>query len=208
MEWIRRSCARRKYERAHMMPKILAFAGSTRNGSYNKKLIKVAVRGAQAAGAEVTLIDLRELALPIYDGDLEDAQGLPPGARRLKDLMLAHDGLLISCPEYNSSISGVLKNAIDWASRPAAGEKPLECFDGKVASLMSASPGALGGLRGLVTVRSILSNIKVIVLPDQVAVGKADQAFHEDGTMIDAKQQAAVERLGQKLSATIAKLKA
>jgi NAD(P)H-dependent FMN reductase len=191
-----------------MTPKILAFAGSTRSGSFNKKLIKVAIRGAEAAGAQVTHLDLRDLELPLYDGDLEDTQGLPAGARKLKDLMLAHDGLLISAPEYNSSISGVLKNAIDWASRPAPGEKPLECFDGKVASLMSASPGALGGVRGLVTLRSILGNIKVLVLPEQVAVARADQAFEEDGTLKDARKQASVEHLGHNLAMTIAKLKA
>ena len=191
-----------------MNPKILAFAGSTRNGSFNKKLIRVAVRAAEAAGAQVTLIDLRDLALPLYDGDFEDSQGLPPGGRKLKDLMLAHDGLLISSPEYNSSISGVLKNAIDWASRPSPGEKPLECFDGKVAGLVSASPGALGGLRGLVTLRSILSNIKVLVLPEQVAVGRADQAFNDDGTLKDARQQASVENVAKTLAHTISKLKA
>ena len=187
-------------------PKILAFAGSTRSGSFNKKLVKVAIAGAKAAGAEVTYLDLRDLELPLYDGDLE-AKGLPAGARKLKDLMLAHDALLISSPEYNSSISGVLKNAIDWASRPVPGEKPLECFAGKVAALMSASPGHLGGLRGLVTVRSILGNIKVLVLPDQVAVSKADQAFGEDGSLKDEKQRASVEGLGRTLTETVRKLK-
>ncbi|MBI2683763.1 MAG: NAD(P)H-dependent oxidoreductase [Acidobacteriales bacterium] len=189
-------------------PKILAFAGALREGSYNKKLVKVAMRAAEQAGAQVTYLDLRELDLPIFDEDLEREKGLPPGGRRFKDLLLSHDGLLISSPEYNSSISAALKNAIDWASRPAPGEKPLECFDGKIAVLMSASPGMLGGLRGLVTVRSILGNIKVIVLPDQVAVNKSDQAFNEDGSMKDAKQQQSIEHLGRILTQTIAKLKA
>src|SRR5579872_6970211 len=135
--------------------RILAFAGSTREDSFNKKLVKIAAEGARAAGAEVTHVDLRELNLPLYDGDLERNSGLPAGGRKLKDLMLAHDGFLISAPEYNSSVSGVLKNAIDWASRPVPGEKELECFQGKVAAIMSASPGALGGLRGLVHLRAI-----------------------------------------------------
>ena len=108
-----------------MTPKILAFAGSTRTESWNKKLIKIAAAGTRAAGAEVTELDLRDIPLPLYDGDLEHEQGLPPNGRKLKDLMLRHDGFLISSPEYNSSISGVLKNAIDWASRPVPGEKPL-----------------------------------------------------------------------------------
>ena len=186
--------------------KILAFAGSTRAESFNKRLIKTAVAGARSAGAEVTLIDLRDYPLPLFDGDLEAGEGLPPNGRRLKDLFLAHQGLLISAPEYNSSITGVLKNTIDWVSRPVPGEAPLACFDGKVACLMSASPGALGGLRGLVHVRAILQNIKVLVLPDQVAVPKADEAFNPDGSLKDPKRQAAVEALGAKLAQVIAKL--
>ena len=99
-------------------PKILAFAGSTRKDSFNKKLVKITGEAARLAGAQVTYLDLRDLPMPLYDGDLEAEQGIPQNARKLKALMLSHDGLLISAPEYNSSISGVLKNAIDWASRP------------------------------------------------------------------------------------------
>jgi NAD(P)H-dependent FMN reductase len=189
-------------------PKILAFAGSTRTDSYNKRLVKIAVAGARAAGAEVTLIDLRDFPLPLFDGDLEAKDGLPTNGRKLKDLFLAHHGLLISAPEYNSSITAVLKNTIDWVSRPVPGEAPLACFDGKVASLMSASPGALGGLRGLVHVRAILGNIKVLVLPDQVAISRAGEAFNPDGSLKDPKQQAAVEGLGAQLAWVIAKLHA
>ncbi len=187
-------------------PKILAFAGSTRTDSYNKRLVKIAIAGARAAGGEVTLIDLRDFPLPLFDGDLESHDGLPANGRKLKDLFLAHHGLLISAPEYNSSITGVLKNTIDWVSRPVPGEAPLACFDGKVACLMSASPGALGGLRGMVHVRSILQNIKVIVLPDQIAVPKAAEAFNPDGSLKDPKQQAAVEGLGTRLVQVISKL--
>jgi NAD(P)H-dependent FMN reductase len=188
-------------------PKLLAFAGSTRTESWNKKLIKVAVDGARAAGADVTLVDLRDFPLPLFDGDLETA-GFPDVALKLKQLFLEHQGLLISSPEYNSSISGVLKNAIDWVSRSAPGEKPLACFVDKVAALMSASPGALGGLRGLVHVRAILGNIKVLVLPEQVAVSKAHEAFNPDGSLKDAKQQAAIQGLGATLTRTISKLRA
>jgi NAD(P)H-dependent FMN reductase len=189
-------------------PKILAFAGSTRAGSFNKKLIKIAVKGARDATAEVTHIDLRDYALPLYDGDLEEREGLAENAKKLKALFLANDGLLISAPEYNSGITGVLKNAIDWVSRTEGEEKDLACFIGKVATLMSASPGALGGLRGLVQVRSILGNIRVLVLPDQVTVPKAHEAFTDDGALKDAKKQAAVERLGATLAQTLRKLKA
>lgn len=188
-------------------PKILAFAGSTRTNSFNKKLVKIAAAGAQAAGAETTFLDLRDLALPIFDEDLEAKDGLPAGARKFKDLLLSHDGLLISSPEYNSSISAVLKNAIDWASRPAPGETPLQCFNGKVAGLMSASPGALGGLRGLVHLRAILGNIRVLVLPDQVAISKAHEAFNPDGSLKDKNQQASIEKIGAAVATTVAKLK-
>lgn len=189
--------------------KILAFAGSSRQGSYNKKLVKAAAQGATAAGADVTFLDLRDLPLPIYDGDLEDKEGLPANAKKLKELLIAHDGFLIASPEYNSSISGLLKNAIDWASRPETDdEPPLVCFKGKVAVLMSASPGNLGGLRGLVTVRSILGNIGTLVLPDQLAVSKAHEAFADDGSVKDAKQKASIEKLGTELAHILQKLKA
>jgi chromate reductase, NAD(P)H dehydrogenase (quinone) len=177
------------------IPRILAFAGSLRQGSYNKRLIKIAAQGAQEAGAEVTVIDLKDYPLPIFDEDIEK-QGLPENARKLKDLFLSHHGLLLSCPEYNSSITGVLKNVIDWVSRPVPNEQSLAPFNDKVTAIMSASPGALGGLRGLVHVRAILSNLNVLVLPKQIAVSKADEAFKEDGTLKDEKQQTAVKQLG------------
>jgi len=189
------------------IPKILAFAGSTRKESFNKKLVKIAADAARSAGAQVTYLDLRDIPMPLYDGDLETEQGIPENGKKFKAMLLAHDGLLISAPEYNSSISGVLKNAIDWASRPVSGEAPLACFAGKVVTLMSASPGALGGLRSLVTVRSLLSNIRVIVLPDQVAVPKAHEAFGPDGKLKDPKQQASIEALGRDLVGVLAKLK-
>lgn len=188
------------------MPKILAFAGSLRSGSYNKKLVATAADAARRAGAEVTLLDLRDLALPLYDGDLESSLGLPPGAATLKRLMIEHDALLIASPEYNSSISGVLKNALDWASRPAAGERPLACFDGKTAALMSASPGALGGIRGLQAVRLILSNLRTLVLPGQVSLPRADSAFADDGLLKDPSQRTAVEKLVAELVGVTSRL--
>lgn len=192
-----------------MTPKILAFSGSSREGSYNVRLLEVAVGGACAAGAEVTLVNLRDLNLPLYDEDFERTEGLPEGARRLKKLMLAHQGFLIASPEYNSSISPALKNAIDWASRPTLGEAgELACFANKVAALMSASPGGLGGLRGLVHVRAILGNLKVLLIPEQVAVGMAHHAFHSEGGLKDTGQQKTVETLGAKVADMIRKLAA
>ncbi len=188
--------------------KILAFAGSTRQGSWNKKLVQVAARAAERAGAEVTLVDLRDFPLPLFDQDLETEHGPPAAATQLKQLFVNHGGLLLSSPEYNSSITAVLKNAIDWVSRPAAGEPSLVAFRGKVAALLSASPGALGGLRGLVHLRSILGNIGALVLPDQVAISRANEAFVDDGSLKDPKFQSLVESLSQTLTETIAKLNA
>jgi len=190
-----------------MMPRILAFASSTRRESFNKKLVAIAAQGAREAGAEVTLIDLKDFPLPLFDQDLEAEQGMPENGKKLKKLFIDHDGLLIASPEYNSSFPAVLKNAIDWVSRPAPGEPSLVAFRGKVAILMSAGPGALGGLRGLVHLRSILGNLGVIVLPDQIALAKAHEAFQPDGSLVDAKRQAGVEGLGKTLASFLAKLK-
>lgn len=187
-------------------PKILCFAGSTRSGSFNKKLIKIAMQGAINAGAEVLLIDLRDFPMPIYDGDLEAEKGLPDPAKKLKELFLNHHGFLISAPEYNSSVSGVLKNTIDWLSRPAPNESTLACFKDKFAGLMSASPGSLGGLRGLADLRAILSNIGTHVIPHQVAIPKAHEAFNEDGSLKDLKHQALVEKIGAHLTSLLLKL--
>ena len=189
-------------------PKILAFAGSMRRESFNKRLVRIAAGGARTAGGEVTLIDLRDYPLPIFDEDLEREQGLPDNAANLKRLFIEHDGFLIASPEYNSSITGVLKNTIDWVSRRVEGEMPLVAYKGKTAALMSASPGALGGLRALVHVRAILGNIGVLVLPTQVAVPKAMEAFDADGKLKDPKLQASIEGLGKSLAQTIVKLKA
>jgi NAD(P)H-dependent FMN reductase len=189
-------------------PRILAFAGSAREGSFNRMLARVAVEGARAAGAEVTVIDLRDYPLPVFDQDLEAESGLPENARKLKELFLAHDGLLVACPEYNSSITPLLKNVIDWVSRKAAPDEPmLAAYSGKVAAILAASPGALGGLRSLRHVREILGNIGVLVLPQQQAVPKAHEAFAEDGTLKDGKLAARIEGLGAALAETLAKLR-
>ena len=186
--------------------KIIAFAGSTRKESNNKKLVKIAAEGAKEANAEVIYIDLEDYPLPLFDEDLEKREGLPENGRKLKDLFLENNGLLISSPEYNSSYSGVFKNTIDWLSRPVEGFPPLECFADKVAVLMAASPGSLGGLRGLVHVRSLLGNIKVTVLPDQIALISAGSAFENETTLKDAKMHGRIKDLGKKLTETINKL--
>jgi len=178
-------------------PRVLAFAGSARTDSFNVKLVNIAAEGAREAEAEVTVLNLKDFPMPLFNQDLEAAEGPPEQATRLKGIMLAHEGLLIASPEYNSSISPLLKNTIDWVSRPADGEPMLAVYRDKVAAVMSASPGGLGGLRGLVHLRSILSNIGVLVIPDQVAVTQAHSVFDDHGNLLDAKRQTSVQGLGR-----------
>ena len=181
-------------------PAILAFAGSTRADSFNKKMVRVAADGARNAGAKVTLVDLRDYAMPLYDGDREAADGLPDTAAAFKKLMIASDGFLIAAPEYNSSISAVLKNTIDWVSRPVPDEPRLVAFQGKTAALMSAAAGGFGGVRSLAHVRSILANIGVVVLPEQVTLSQAMQAFQPDDGFRDEGMQERVAGLGARLA--------
>lgn len=181
-------------------PRILALAGSLRAGSFNRRLLAVAADGARAAGADVTGVDLRDFPLPVYDADLETASGLPAAALALKERFRVAEGLLVASPEYNSAISGTLKNVFDWVSRPAPGEKPLACFKGKVAALCAASTGALGGIRGLASVRLILGNLGVVLLPDQVALPKAAEAFDDDGNVVDPARRKSLTELGAALA--------
>ncbi|MBT9567156.1 MAG: NAD(P)H-dependent oxidoreductase [Thiobacillus sp.] len=162
------------------MPKILALSGSTRRDSLNRKLIHAAVEAARAAGGDVTLIDLSDYPLPIYHGDQEDSEGLPDNALRLKALFKDHDALLIASPEYNSSIPPLLKNAIDWVSREWQGESGLVPYQHKVAAIMAASPGSLGGMRMLPHLRQILNALGVLVLPAQFSLADAEEAFDAD----------------------------
>lgn len=167
------------------MTRILVFAGSTRQGSYNKQLARLAARDVVAAGAEATFLDLREFPMPLYDGDMEAGDGPPEHAFRLQEIVAQHHGLIVASPEYNNSISAVLKNTLDWVSRTprVRGANP---FAGKPAALIAASPGSLGGLRGLDAVRNVLNTVGMLVLPGMVAVGHADQAFDADGKLKDA----------------------
>ena len=191
-----------------MAARILVFAGSARAGSLNKKLARVAAAAVRAAGAEATFIDLADYPMPLYDGDLEAREGVPAGARKLKDLFIAHHGLLIVSPENNASVSALLKNTLDWISRQDGSESGLVPYQGKVAALAGASPGALGGLRGLTHLRAILQTLTVLVLSEQVALGRAHEAFNEDGSLKDAKQQAALAALAKKLTDLCARLAA
>jgi chromate reductase, NAD(P)H dehydrogenase (quinone) len=163
--------------------RILAFAGSLRAQSFNKKLVAVAAEAARELGCDVDLLDLRDFPMPIYDGDYEQSHGQPQSAKHLKARILACDALLVGCPEYNASITAVLKNTIDWLSRPQAGEPSV--FKGRPAALLAASMGPIGGLRGLSPVRDIFTQLGVLTVPTQFALGTAQNAFDGDGKLID-----------------------
>lgn len=188
--------------------RILAFAGSTRKASFNRQLVAVAAKSCEAAGAEVTLINLADYPLPIFDQDYEAEHGIPENATKLKQLFIEHNGLLLASPEYNSSVSAVLKNAIDWVSRRAEGEPMKAAFLGKTAAIMAASPGGLGGIRGLVHLRAILQNIGVLVMPDQITLSEAHSAFGEDGSLNQERKQSSIDALTKDLVDTVSKLHA
>lgn len=165
-----------------MTAKILVFAGSVRNGSFNGQLAQAARKQLAEYGAEVTFISLTDYALPIFDEDLKNEEGLPEAALKLARLFQAHDGAFIACPEYNSSITPILKNVLDWVSvAKTDGKVPLKPYAGLVVALGSASPGMLGGVRGLYHVRSVLMNVGTQVITEQCSVPGAKQAFGEDG---------------------------
>ncbi|MEM7294476.1 MAG: NAD(P)H-dependent oxidoreductase [Pseudomonadota bacterium] len=190
------------------MTKILAFAGSARKDSLNKKLARVAADYAQSSGADVTFIDLADFPMPLFDQDLESEHGLPEKAREFKQLLIEHDGFLIASPEYNSAYSALLKNVLDWASRAETDdEPPLQAFRGKTAGLLATSPGGLGGIRGLVVLRMLLGNLGVNVFPDQLAVPNGFSAFAADGALTDPALAGRVEGLVKKTIAFTDKLR-
>ncbi len=175
-------------------PRILAFAGSARRASYNRQLLAVAVAAAQAAGATVTLLDLNEFVLPLYNGDLEDAQGQPEAAQRLVALIAAHDALLIASPEYNSQVTPLLKNTLDWCSR--AENDP---FPGKVGAVISASPGPYGALRSAAMAHQLLDRLGVLVVPATCNVSKAGEAFDEAGQLKSERNLQQIRKVAQAL---------
>jgi chromate reductase len=177
--------------------RLLGISGSERAGSLNRKLLDVAVQAARARGAQVDTIDLRSLALPLFDGDIEKGSGVPDGARCLRDALRAADGVLLATPEYNGFPTPLLLNSFDWLSRlQVEGDAPagLATTAGKPLGIVSASPGLLGGLRSLNFTRQYLSMaFAMMPVPQQFALSRAHEAFDESGALKDAKQQAAVE---------------
>lgn len=188
--------------------RILVFAGSAREASFNKRLARLAASRLKAVGAQATFVDLADYPMPLYDGDLEHADGVPANARRLRDLLADHSGLLLVSPEYNGFITPLMKNTIDWLSRPDTHYDRLELFRGRGAALLGASPSGLGALRSLMLMRQLLGNLGVTVLPDQLAVAQAPKAFAEDGQLADADQQARLDAICARLADTVQRLHA
>lgn len=191
--------------------RVMVLSGSARSGSLNLKLATQAAAVARASGAEVTDVDLRALALPVYDADLQ-AAGMPEGARELRRLFANHDALIIAAPEYNAFPTPLLVNALDWASRPVAEAglpSGLAAMNGTVVGLLSASPGAVGGMRGLIPLRSFLSmSLAMLVVPPTHSLSRAHEAFDADGRLVDAAQQAALAKVVGAVLDTAAALKA
>lgn len=176
--------------------KVLGFAGSFRTKSYNKKILRVALEGAKESGAQIEEIDLRELDIPTYDGDVEDKEGLPEGVKTLKKKIEEADAVLIASPEYNNSVSGVLKNVIDWVSRE--GEEGTTPFKGKPTALITASTGRYGGLRAAVVFRTIARTIGLYLMNEEVQVANAEKVFDGD-KIVDERVEKQLKELGKKL---------
>ncbi|MDC8831649.1 NADPH-dependent FMN reductase [Alteromonas gilva] len=191
------------------MVKVLAFSGSTRNGSYNQALVENAAEAAKAAGAEVTVISLADYAMPIFNEDEESEYGMPERAQAFKQLLIDHDAFLIASPEYNSSYPALLKNAIDWASRKTSDDEPmLAAYKDKVIGLMAASPGGLGGMRVLAVLRMLLQNIMSVVIPLQVSVANAADKFDDNGKLTDETARKQLTNLTKQLVSMAQKLNA
>lgn len=182
--------------------KILALAGTQRTASYNRLLVRTAARGAEAAGVDITHLDWADHVMPLYDPNLEQ-NGLPEAVLRFKTVLMAHHGFLIASPEYNGSLTPLLKNAIDWATRPVPDHRPMACFRHKVVGLLSTSPGVFGGVLALAQVRAILSRLGSLVIPEQYPVGDAGKIFDERGELRDPKQRAAAEAIGARVATVL-----
>lgn len=185
-----------------MQPHLLFVAGSSRAGSFNKRLARLGADIAHANGIPSTFADLGDYPMPLYDGDAEAASGVPENARKLLALMAVHTGIFIASPEYNASISPLLKNSIDWVSRIRDDNNAgLEVFKTRVFALGAASPGGTGGMRGLVAVRNVLEmGLNALVLPDQVLVARAMNAFDDNGHLADKEAQGRFKVAIQKLA--------
>ena len=182
------------------VPKILVIAGSLRKGSHNVRLATLAARELSLAGAEVSHLSLGDYPLPIYDADLAKSAMLPQ-AQALKQLVCAHRGVFIASPEYNASVTPLLKNAIDWISTVRATDEPmLVAFQNRAFALGAASPGRSGGMQSLIALRQVLAvGCRALVLPEQVTVANSYEAFDDSGELKDARLGAQLKTVVQKL---------
>lgn len=190
--------------------RLLFFAGSTRKGSHNKKLARLARHIASANGIEGVFVDLKDYPMPLYNGDLEAEQGPPLKAQEFKALLEEYQGVFIASPEYNSSITPLLKNALDWVTRVRArGETGLEVYKTRVFAISGASPGYYGAMRSLLHLRQILEvGIGATVIPQQLALPRAGDAFEEDGSLKDKAQQNMLKSVIEALAAASKKFAA
>jgi chromate reductase len=184
------------------VPKILVFAGSIRSGSHNARLAALAAKELALAGADVSHISLQDYPLPIYNGDDEVDTGVPAPARNLKQMMAGHQGVFIASPEYNASIAPLLKNTIDWISRVRErGEPPLAVFKDRAFALGGASDGAFGALRSLMALRQVLElGCGALVLPEQITVFRASEAFDEMDNLKEERAAASLKRVVARLA--------
>lgn len=187
---------------SHSSTKLLFFAGSAREASFNKRLARLGAEIAEANGIAATFADLGDYPMPLYDADLQALDGIPENAKKFEALMKVHTGVFIACPEYNASITPLLKNTLDWVSRVRIeGEEPLAVYKTRVFALGAASPGGMGGLRGVNVVRTTLElGLGALVLPDQFAVPKAGEAFEDNGHLKNKDAQENFKKLIQKLA--------
>ena len=188
--------------------RLLFFAGSMREASFNKKLALLGRHVAEANGIEAVFVDLKDYPMPIYNGDLEAAEGPPERASAFKALLGEYQGVFIASPEYNSSVTPLLKNTLDWVTRVRAkGETGLEVFKSRVFAISGASPGYYGGIRSLLNLRQILAvGIGALVIPEQIALPRAMDAFEADGSLKDRNQQEMLKGVVEALAIAARKL--
>ncbi|NMG01687.1 NADPH-dependent FMN reductase [Azoarcus taiwanensis] len=191
-------------------PRIVVLAGSSRRDALSRRLAAACVAPLQAAGAEVDLLELSDYPAPLYNGDLEAESGLPEAIMQLQQILYACDGLLVVNPEYNGSITPLLKNTLDWCSRPNPADRERSggaVYAGRAAAVVGSSPGGLGGMRALFHVRDILGYLGMQVIPQQLAVGNAGSAIGDDGMLRDESQRKVLDKLATALADTARRLR-
>lgn len=173
--------------------KVLAFSGSTRKDSCNKKLIMESARIAREQGATVQIIELKDYPIPFYDADLEAQSGMPENAKKIRSMMMESHAVIIASPEYNGSVSAILKNLIDWLSRNNNGQPSRDAFKDRKFAILSCSPGSGGGSRGLEHLAAIIKNVGGNVILKQTAIPGAYSAFDTQGKLINEKQRSELQ---------------